>query len=58
MFRHIASIPTSYLYPVVMVLCIFGAYAVNSSFFDLYVMIAFGFLGFVMLRMQVPSAPF
>ena len=58
MFRHIASIPMRYLYPIVMVLCVFGAYAVNNSFFDIYVMVAFGILGFIMMRMQVPSAPF
>lgn len=58
MFKHIASIPPEYLYPIVMVLCIFGAYAVNSSFFDLYVMIAAGALGFIMVRMHIPSAPF
>ena len=58
LFRHIASIPMRYLYPIVMVLCVFGAYAVNNSFFDIYVMVAFGILGFIMMRMQVPSAPF
>ncbi|WP_428516845.1 tripartite tricarboxylate transporter permease [Roseovarius sp.] len=57
-FKHIASIPPSFLYPVVMILCVFGAYAVNNSYFDLYVMVAFGFLGFLMMRMHVPSAPF
>lgn len=58
LFRHIASIPPSFLYPVVMVLCIFGAYAVNNSLFDLYVMVGFGILGFLMLRMHIPAAPF
>ena len=58
MFKHIASIPRSYLYPVVMVLCVFGAYAVNNSFFDIYVMVGFGIVGFLMMRMHIPSAPF
>ena len=56
-FRHIAAIPPSYLYPSVMILCVFGAYAVSSSIFDLYMMIGMGVFGFILLRMKIPSAP-
>ena len=54
----IADIPNNILYPVVVVLCVYGAYAVNNSLFDVLVMILMGILGFVMLRLKIPAAPF
>ena len=57
-FRRIASIPYSVLFPIVLVLCIFGAYAINHSFFDILVMMVMGVVGFIMLRFDIPSAPF
>lgn len=55
---RIADIPNRLLYPVVLVLCLFGAYAVNNSLFDILVMIVMGVLGFTMLRLKLPAAPF
>jgi putative tricarboxylic transport membrane protein len=55
---RIGNIPNRLLYPAVLVLCVFGAYAVNNSMFDILVMIIFGLLGFAMLRLNVPAAPF
>lgn len=57
-FRHIASIPYSVLFPVVLVLCVYGAFAINHSFFDILVMMLMGILGLIMLRFDIPSAPF
>lgn len=55
---RISDVPNSFLYPSVLVLCVFGAYAVNSSIFDLAVMFAMGLFGFVFVRLDVPPAPF
>jgi len=55
---RIADLPNSLLYPVVVVLCTFGAYAVNNTVFDILVMVVMGILGFAMLRLQIPAAPF
>ena len=55
---RIADIPRHRLYPVVLVLCIFGAYAVNNTIFDVGIMFLMGVLGFVMLRLNIPAAPF
>ena len=57
-FAKIASVPNRILFPIVLVLCFYGAYAVNSSSFDLIVMIAMGVLGYFMLKLSVPPAPF
>lgn len=57
-FSKIAEIPKTLLFPIVLVLCFFGAYAVNSSLFDVQVMVAMGVFGFFMLKVELPVAPF
>ncbi|HUF56156.1 MAG TPA: tripartite tricarboxylate transporter permease [Thermohalobaculum sp.] len=57
-FRYVADIPRGVLFPLVLVLCVYGSYAVNNSIFDVGVMFAVGWLGFVMLRYDMPPAPF
>ncbi|WP_034491909.1 tripartite tricarboxylate transporter permease [Afifella pfennigii] len=58
LFRFIADIPRSVLFPGVLVLCVFGVYAVNNSIFDIVVMFVMGWLGYFMLRVRMPAAPF
>ena len=57
-FRYVADIPRGILFPSVMVLCVYGVYAVNNNIFDVGVMFAMGWLGYVMLRKGIPAAPF
>ncbi|MFV0437255.1 MAG: tripartite tricarboxylate transporter permease [Desulfopila sp.] len=54
----IADISNDILYPVVFILCFFGAYAVNNTTFDILVMICMGGVGFGMLLLKIPAAPF
>lgn len=58
LFKFVADIPKGLLFPVVLVLCVYGVYAVNNNIFDVGVMFAVGWLGFVMLRYRIPAAPF
>jgi putative tricarboxylic transport membrane protein len=58
MFRFIADVPKSLLFPSVLILCVFGVYAVNNSTFDIGVMFVMGWLGYLMMRLDVPAAPF
>ncbi|MGG7644302.1 tripartite tricarboxylate transporter permease [Rhodovulum sp. YNF3179] len=57
-FRYVADIPRGVLFPAVMVLCVYGVYAVNNNIFDVGVMFAMGWLGYIMLRANIPAAPF
>ncbi|MEO0819488.1 MAG: tripartite tricarboxylate transporter permease [Pseudomonadota bacterium] len=57
-FRFIAEVPKVALFPGVLVLCVFGVYAVNNTVFDIAVMFAMGWVGYVMQRLGVPPAPF
>ncbi len=58
LFRFIADVPSSLLFPGILVLCVYGVYAVNNSIFDVGVMFAVGWVGYIMLRLNVPAAPF
>ncbi len=57
-FRYVADIPRGVLFPGVLVLCVYGVYAVNNTIFDVGVMFAMGWVGFVMMRNDIPAAPF
>jgi putative tricarboxylic transport membrane protein len=58
LFRYIADVPSNLLFPGVLVLCVFGVYAVNNSIFDVAVMLVMGVVGYIMLLLRVPAAPF
>ncbi|MEL6374258.1 MAG: tripartite tricarboxylate transporter permease, partial [Pseudomonadota bacterium] len=57
-FRYIAEIPRAVLMPTVFTLCVFGVYAVNNNVFDIGVMLAMGWVGYFMMRNDIPPAPF
>ncbi len=59
--RYIANLiylPRSYVLPVVMVFCVIGSYALNNTMFDIWVMLLFGVLGFLLERAKIPLGPF
>ena len=58
LFRFIADIPKSILMPSVLVLCVFGCFAVNNSIFDVGVMFLMGWVGYGMRLAKIPAAPF
>ena len=43
--------------PVIMVLCVVGAFCLNNSLYDVTVALVFGILGFFMKRWGYPGAP-
>src|SRR6056300_122060 len=57
-FRYVADVPKRILMPAVLVLCIYGVFAVNNNMFDVGVMFVMGWLGYVMNRTRIPAAPF
>ncbi|MDX6748766.1 tripartite tricarboxylate transporter permease [Geminicoccaceae bacterium 1502E] len=54
----LVRVPSAYLLPAIFVFCILGAYGSSGRFYDVWVMLGFGVLGFVMERARVPLAPF
>jgi putative tricarboxylic transport membrane protein len=56
-FVRILTIPTNYLMPAVAMISFVGIYGISGSTFDLMVMIAFGVLGWILRKLDVPLVP-
>jgi putative tricarboxylic transport membrane protein len=57
LFILVLKIPREWLMPVIFVLCVIGSYALTQRIFEIWVMFAFGLLGFVLRQMNYPMAP-
>jgi putative tricarboxylic transport membrane protein len=54
---RLLQVPVGLLMPVITVLCVIGAFAVSSRMFDVYLMFAFGILGYFLKRFGYTPAP-
>jgi putative tricarboxylic transport membrane protein len=54
---HVTRVPNKVLAPIIIILCVIGAFAINNSFFDVYMMLIFGLLGYFMDKIGMPTAP-
>jgi len=57
LFTRLLSMSKAYLFPIVLVICIGGAYTTNSNLFDVYIMILFGVIGYIMKKLSFPIPP-
>jgi putative tricarboxylic transport membrane protein len=57
LFAAILRIPFSIIAPVIIVICAIGAYTVHNSMFDVYLMVAFGLIGYAFKKLSYPLAP-
>ena len=57
LFTKIVEMPRSVLIPLIMLLSIVGAYAVNNSITDVYWMLGFGVFGYFMRHYGYPLGP-
>jgi putative tricarboxylic transport membrane protein len=55
---RIVDIPKASLFPVVLVLCVIGAYALSNTMSNVYILLAFGLVGYGMVKFGFPLAPF
>lgn len=51
------SLPPTLLLPLIIPICVIGAFAVNLNYFDVYVMLAAGIIGYMLNRFGIPLAP-
>ena len=51
------SLPREILFPIIIMLCVIGCYALNSSMFDVWVFFAMGILGAMMTALNFPLLP-
>lgn len=55
---RLLDVPRTYLIPIILVFCVVGSYALSNRMFDVWVMLAFGLIGFAMEKYGIPLAPF
>ena len=51
------SLPRTLLMPLIIPICVIGAFAVNLNYFDVWVMFAAGLIGYALFRYGFPLAP-
>lgn len=56
-FIKVLSVPTEYLYPIIVVFCVTGSFALNSNIFDVVTFLLFGLLGYVFSKLKIASLP-
>lgn len=54
---QVLRVPTTIIVPMLLVLCTIGSFALASRLFDIWVMVAFGIIGFLLRRFGFPVAP-
>jgi putative tricarboxylic transport membrane protein len=57
LFAQVLRTPDYILYPLVLGVSIVGVYSVSASMFDLALLMGFGLLGYLMRKLDYPSAP-
>lgn len=56
-FSRIMLIKQEYIWVAIVIFCIIGSYAINNSFFDVWVMAISGLFGFLFRKLDIPLGP-
>jgi putative tricarboxylic transport membrane protein len=56
-YLRVVSVPKSILTPIVLVFCVVGAYALNNIIENVYVLLLFGVVGYLLVKFGFPLAP-
>ncbi|WP_395715141.1 tripartite tricarboxylate transporter permease [Reyranella sp.] len=57
LWAKLLKIPFSYMCAGVLIFCIIGAYGLKQNLFDVWVMLGFGILGYLLRKLDFPIAP-
>ncbi len=55
---RVIYLPRAYLLSAILLFCVIGTFALNNRYFDIWVMLAFGAIGFALEWWRVPLGPF
>ena len=53
----VLKIPYKILFPLILFFCLIGAYSLNNSVFDIYCMLVFGIIGYLLRKLEYELAP-
>lgn len=54
---RVTLVPKAILVPCILVLTAVGSFAMNNRIFDIWVVVAFGIIGFLLVKLSVPLGP-
>ncbi|MDR7233068.1 tripartite tricarboxylate transporter permease [Agrococcus sp. BE272] len=57
-FAQMLRIPYGYMYPIILLTSLVGAYSVSNNMFSVWLVLIFGILGYLMKELDLPMAPF
>lgn len=57
LFARLISMPKRYLNAAILAFAVIGSYSVRNNFFDIGLMLAFGFIGYLMHKVDLPRPP-
>jgi putative tricarboxylic transport membrane protein len=57
LFSRIVEIPRTLIVCIIVLLSMVGAFSMNNSVFDVYLAIAFGVVGYLMRKVEIPLSP-
>ena len=57
LFVRLLYVPSGILYPLIVAISVIGAYGINGSMLDLYLILFFGVVGYVFDKVDIPVAP-
>lgn len=55
LFTRLLNVPYSVLGPIIIMCCIVGTYSVSNSMFDVWLMLGFGVLGYLLEKIDFPT---
>ncbi|WP_138418178.1 tripartite tricarboxylate transporter permease [Aquibacillus sediminis] len=56
-FSTILKVPAQIMGPIILILSIVGSFAIHNDYFDIWVMLAFGIIGYIFKLINVPVTP-
>lgn len=54
---QILRVPYRYLFPLIFLFCMIGAFSLNNNTFDMFVMVFFGIVGYLLKKFRFGAAP-
>ncbi|MCB1778194.1 MAG: tripartite tricarboxylate transporter permease, partial [Candidatus Competibacteraceae bacterium] len=57
-FARLLVVPKYILLPIILVLCVVGAFGLSSRIFDIWTILVFGLVGYGFIKFGIPQAPF
>jgi putative tricarboxylic transport membrane protein len=54
---QILKVPYRTLFPLILLFCLIGAYSISANVFDLYILLIFGFVGYLFRKFAYEPAP-